>query len=60
MPDAPYGTKQVAELAGILYPVNGGRTNLALLRAHAELTSVEFLTPVNVVYQERGVDTFVV
>ena len=50
----------MAGLAGILYPVNGGRNNLALLRAHAKLISAEFPTPANVAYQERGVYTFVV
>jgi hypothetical protein len=58
LPNAPDGTQRVAELESILYPVNGGQTNLALLRASATLTTSLAPTPANIAYQKRGTYTF--
>ena len=60
LPPAADGTRQVAQLESVLYPVNGGQTNLALLRASATLTTALAPTPANIAYQERGVYTFAV
>ena len=60
LPPAGDGTARLPEFRGLYYILNGGDTNLALLRAHVTLGSDTSPTPSNLAYEHRGVYTFTV